>query len=92
MYFVYIIQSKKNNSFYKGITNDPIRRLKEHNNREEKSTKRYAPWELVCLIEKSDKSQALSLEKKLKNLNRERTEMFIKKFGGPDEMKHLSGY
>ncbi|HLC83845.1 MAG TPA: GIY-YIG nuclease family protein, partial [Bacteroidia bacterium] len=44
MYYVYILQSELNDSFYKGCTNDLERRLIEHNSGKEKSTKRYLPW------------------------------------------------
>ncbi len=93
-HFVYILQSQVNGAFYKGCTNDLYRRLREHNNREEKSTARYAPWNLVWKCVKPNKTEALVLEKKLKNLSRERLTQFIDKYpveasvGGPD----VTGY
>ncbi|MFN7280535.1 MAG: GIY-YIG nuclease family protein, partial [bacterium] len=42
MYYVYILQSTITNKFYKGQTDNLERRLKEHNNKEEKSTAPYA--------------------------------------------------
>jgi len=89
-YFVYILQSRVNDSFYKGSTNDLTRRLKEHNNGEEKSTFRYRPWDLVWKCEKKNKSEAYRLEMKLKNLSRKKVMEFIDKYsvddgvGGPD--------
>jgi putative endonuclease len=89
-YYVYILQSRVNDSFYKGITNDLSRRLAEHNNREEKSTCSYVPWDLVWKIFVPSKSEAYRLEKKLKNLTRSRLITFMKKYpvdpevGGPD--------
>jgi putative endonuclease len=47
MYYVYILQSTITNKFYKGQTDNLERRLKEHNNKEEKSTAPYAPWILL---------------------------------------------
>ena len=44
MYYVYILKSKFTDEIYIGSTNDLKRRLKEHNNGAEISTKRYAPW------------------------------------------------
>lgn len=46
-YYVYILQSKSKEFLYVGCTQDLKRRLKEHNNKEELSTKHYAPLELI---------------------------------------------
>jgi putative endonuclease len=89
-YYVYILQSQINNSYYKGSTNDLSRRLKEHNNGEEKSTFRYVPWNLVWKCRKENKSSAYQLEMKLKNLTKARLEKFMDKYpvddgiDGPD--------
>ncbi|HLC83846.1 MAG TPA: GIY-YIG nuclease family protein [Bacteroidia bacterium] len=80
MYYVYILQSELNDSFYKGCTNDLERRLIEHNSGKEKSTKRYLPWKLVWYTTKNSRSEALVLERKLKNItSKERLLSFIKK-------------
>ncbi|HLA26193.1 MAG TPA: GIY-YIG nuclease family protein, partial [Patescibacteria group bacterium] len=42
-----MLQSKKNGEIYTGSTNDLRKRVSEHNNEKSKSTKRYAPWELI---------------------------------------------
>jgi putative endonuclease len=90
MFYVYILQSQLNNSFYKGSTNDILRRVKEHNDGTVPSTIRYLPWDLVWYTEKKFRSEALNLERKLKNLSVKRTIEFIKKYpseknvGGPD--------
>jgi putative endonuclease len=89
-FFAYILQSQINDSFYKGSTNDLTRRLAEHNAGEELSTSRYAPWNLVWYAIKPNRSEAMKLELKLKNLSVERTIEFIRKhqvqplIGGPD--------
>jgi putative endonuclease len=89
-HYIYILQSQVNNSFYKGITSDLPRRYAEHNNKEEKSTHRYAPWDLVWKCKKPTKAEAYKLEKKLKNLTKERLIKFMDKYpleddiGGPD--------
>jgi len=46
-YFVYILQSLSKDFVYVGFTTDLRRRFKEHNNREELSTKHYAPFDLI---------------------------------------------
>lgn len=79
-FFVYILQSQVNNSFYKGSTDDLKRRFSEHNEGKSPSTKRYAPWNLVWYASKKNRSEALVLEKKLKNLSVERTIELINKY------------
>ncbi len=87
-FFVYILQSQVNDSFYKGSTNDLVRRFAEHNDGKEMSTSRFLPWTLVWYASKPNRSEAMILEKKLKNLSVIRTIEFIKKYpvpiGGPD--------
>lgn len=47
MYYVYAIKSLNRNYIYVGMTSDIERRLKEHNNGENRSTKAYRPFELI---------------------------------------------
>ena len=72
--------SKKLNSFYKGETSNMLDRLNRHNNGYEKSTQSGVPWILVWKGEKATKSEAKSLERKLKNLSVKRTIEFILKY------------
>jgi len=55
MFYNYILQSEKNKSLYGGYASDLRKRLKEHNQGLNKSTKPYRPWELIyyeaCLNE-----------------------------------------
>ncbi len=69
---VYILYSEKFDRYYIGQTHDFNERLIRHNSEYVPSTKLYVPWQLKCLIEKKSRSEALVLERKLKNLNRER--------------------
>ncbi|OGH08355.1 MAG: hypothetical protein A2152_02090 [Candidatus Levybacteria bacterium RBG_16_35_6] len=46
-YYVYVLKSINKNFIYVGITNELKRRLMEHNNKGELSTKHYAPFELI---------------------------------------------
>ena len=81
MFYVYIIRSLKNGSYYKGFTSELNRRLKEHNAGNSPATARYAPWKLVWFAEKTNRSEAIELERKLKNLtSRSRLEAFIEKY------------
>ncbi len=76
-YSVYILYSKSTDSFYKGQTYDLKDRLKRHNNSQEKSTRNGTPWSLVWSTDKPDRSSAIILERKLKNLSRKRLLDFI---------------
>ena len=77
MYFVYILKSKVDQSYYKGHTNDIADRLRRHNNCEEKFSSKLAPWELVWCCIKENKSEAYRLEVKLKNRNRKLNRLFL---------------
>ncbi len=46
-YYVYVLKSLNYDFIYVGFTEDLRRRLKEHNNQEELSTKHYAPFDLI---------------------------------------------
>jgi len=46
-HYVYIIQSVKNNDIYVGYTTNLIRRLKEHNQGLNFSTKSAKPWKCI---------------------------------------------
>jgi putative endonuclease len=80
MYFVYIIYSQGFDKYYIGQSNNHILRLDQHNAGAVKSTKGYRPWKIAWFCQKPTRSEAMILEKKLKNLNRERLLQFIKKF------------
>jgi putative endonuclease len=87
-YYVYILHSYSTSRYYKGVTNDLKRRLKEHNKSQEKATKAGVPWELVWYTSKPSKGQAMILERKLKNIGtQKRLEdfMFRHSVGGPDD-------
>ncbi len=79
-YTVYINYSEKFDKYYIGQTENFKSRLLLHNSGLVQSTKPYIPWVNVLLIEKSSRSEAIILEKKLKNLNRERLISFIEKY------------
>ena len=66
MYFVYIIQSQKDRSYYVGITKDIKRRLVEHNTGSSKYTSLKGPYSLVWYCVFKNKIKALEFEKYLK--------------------------
>ena len=46
-YYVYILQSLKNNSLYIGYTSNLKKRFKEHNDGKSLATKPFRPYELI---------------------------------------------
>ncbi|MBI5123082.1 GIY-YIG nuclease family protein [Candidatus Roizmanbacteria bacterium] len=46
-YYVYILQSLKNKSFYIGYIADLKKRFEEHNSGESKATKPFIPYQLI---------------------------------------------
>jgi putative endonuclease len=81
MYFVYILQSLQDGSYYYGSTSDLDNRLIRHNHNYEKYTRDKGPWKMVWCAPKPTRSDALLLEKKLKNMkSRKRIEQFINKY------------
>jgi putative endonuclease len=46
-YFVYVLWSPAGHRFYTGISEDPQKRLAQHNQGGRGWTARYAPWQLV---------------------------------------------
>lgn len=79
-YTVYILFSESFNKYYIGQTSNPAQRIAMHNAGAVLSTKPYVPWIIVCQMKKATRSDAMVLEKKLKNLNRKRLELFIEKY------------
>lgn len=67
MYYVYLLKSKNYNEIYVGSTNDLKRRLLEHNNGKEISTKRYKPWKLTYYEAYQSEGDAREREVKLKH-------------------------
>ena len=76
-HYVYILQSEKDQSYYKGYTTDFVRRLGQHNNGESEYTSHKIPWKLVYAEELYTKRAALIREKNLKKAARERVEAII---------------
>ncbi|OGG54764.1 hypothetical protein A3D62_00385 [Candidatus Kaiserbacteria bacterium RIFCSPHIGHO2_02_FULL_49_11] len=66
MYYVYLLQSKKDGSLYVGYSNDLKRRFEEHNNGLSVSTKFKAPFELIYYESYRARSDAKIREHMLK--------------------------
>ncbi len=65
-YYVYVLQSIKNQSLYIGYTADLKKRLSEHNRGLNFSTKPYRPWELIYYEAYRDRKDAERREEYLK--------------------------
>ena len=66
MFYVYLIQSEVDASFYIGYTSNLELRIKQHNNGESIYSRRKKPWKLVYSEELENKTSALKREKFLK--------------------------
>lgn len=95
IFIVYILYSAGIDVYYRGQTSDISGRLKRHNSGRENATKPGILWELVYTTNKVARVEASKLERKLKNLSRERTSQFIQKYkvgvAGPDDSGGMSG-
>ena len=76
-YYVYIIQSQVDQTFYKGYTEQPLKRLAQHNAGEMNYSSKKIPWKLVALFSFQTKKEALIAEKKLKKYDHSRLAALI---------------
>ncbi len=76
-FYVYIIQSEIDHSFYKGFSEDVFKRLIEHNEGLSTYTKNKRPWRLVYYEELPDKRTALIRERNLKKAQNSRIAALI---------------
>jgi putative endonuclease len=70
MHYVYIIYSISCNTFYKGYSANPKKRLLQHNNGEAVYTRRTNDWKLVYIEIFNNKSDALKREKAIKKYSK----------------------
>ena len=66
-YWVYILKSERDNTFYIGLSRDPHQRLIEHNSGYSKYTKGHIPYTLVYEEEHIDRMSARKREKYFKS-------------------------
>ena len=67
MYYAYAIKSLTKNYIYVGLTNDLKRRIAEHNNGKNRSTKAYKPFFLIHDEQFETRAEARTKEKYLKS-------------------------
>ena len=66
LFYIYVIQSAADKSYYKGFTENYFQRIIDHNNGLSTYTSRKTPWRLVYLESYDVKREALIREKALK--------------------------
>jgi putative endonuclease len=66
-FFVYILQSKKDFSFYIGQTNDLDARLSKHNDGFSKYSSSKMPWRLVYFEKFDTRTEAIKRENEIKS-------------------------
>lgn len=76
MWFVYLLLCDEK-TFYLGITNDLIKRFKQHNNKESFFTKKFSQIRLVYCERYNTEQEAVKREKQLKGWSRAKKQMFI---------------
>lgn len=67
MYYAYVIRSISKVYTYVGISNNPQRRIAQHNTGYSKTTKPYRPFEVILIEEFPDRELARKREKYLKS-------------------------
>ena len=81
MFYVYCLESKKFDEHYFGYTDNLKKRLKEHNQGLNFSTKRYLPWKLIYYEACMNRDDATRREKYLKtNQGRRMLKLRIKEY------------
>ena len=78
MFYIYIIYSESADRYYVGHTNDPERRLIEHNTTDEiKFTTKFRPWILFLYFEVSNiRGEAIKMERFIK---KQKSRFFLRK-------------
>ncbi|MBN2087032.1 GIY-YIG nuclease family protein [Candidatus Peregrinibacteria bacterium] len=66
-YFVYIIESLKDQSYYIGYTQGLDKRLAYHNEGRGRYTSKKSPWKLAYSEEYNSKKEAIIRERQIKN-------------------------
>ncbi len=67
MHHVYLLLSEKDRHWYLGYTEDPFRRIEDHNSGKNISTRHGRPWKLIYFEAYLDKRDALGRERFLKS-------------------------
>lgn len=66
MYYIYILKSEKDSSYYVGSTKDLNQRVERHNAGRSRYTKNRGPWKLLYSEHYDTRAQAVQREKQIK--------------------------
>ncbi len=66
MYYVYVLQSLKDNNYYIGYTSNPDDRIRRHNTGRSVSTKNRVPFILIYQESFATRSDAMKREREIK--------------------------
>ncbi|HBO98038.1 MAG TPA: endonuclease [Candidatus Omnitrophica bacterium] len=66
MFFVYVLQSQKDQRYYVGYTKDIERRIKDHNRGKSKSVRNRGPFQLIYNEPFATRVDAVNREKQIK--------------------------
>jgi len=69
LYFVYILKSQKDFTYYYGSTKDISKRLETHNSGKVKYTKGHLPYKLLYFEEFSTRKEAMERERYFKTID-----------------------
>jgi putative endonuclease len=92
MFYIYILYSESADRYYIGYTNNPDRRLIEHNTAEEdKFTSKFRPWRMLLFFKVSDsRGEAIKVERFIK---RQKSRLFLARLleeaNNPEYFKRL---
>ncbi|OIO48812.1 MAG: excinuclease ABC subunit C [Parcubacteria group bacterium CG1_02_42_13] len=67
MYYVYVIKSERDGSYYKGVTENLKQRFQDHNTGSTRYSSSKRPYKLVWFCAFPNKTKALKFEKYLKH-------------------------
>jgi putative endonuclease len=68
MFYVYILKSEATGRYYIGYSEDPDRRLFEHNSGKVKSTRNYRPWVKIYSETYANEVLAIRREREIKSM------------------------
>jgi len=65
-HYLYILRSRVKETYYSGVSHDPVRRHFFHNNGSKGYTRRFRPWDMVYAKAFGSRELALLAEQKVK--------------------------
>jgi putative endonuclease len=77
-YFIYILESLTDGTYYVGSTSNLSDRIERHNQGRSRYTKAKRPWKLVYYEEFRDRNQAMKREQKKRRKDRDYIESLVR--------------